>query len=192
MKLVLKGLIGLIATLVVIIVAGAYLIPEVSVVERQIVIKAPPEKVFAVAGDLRRFNQWSPWAIIDPSTSYSFEGPPMGVGQKMIWQSADPAVGKGTQTVVEYIENSKLVTDLDFGSLGKARASLLLVPVGGGTGVTWGFRAEASGVLDRWASLMFDKWIGADYERGLERLKVLAEAQPPDGVFDPHPALTPE
>jgi len=25
---------------------------------------------------------------------------------------------------------------------------------------------------------MFDKWIGADYEKGLARLKVLVESQP--------------
>jgi len=177
MKTVLKTIVALIASLLVVVVAGGYLIPADAVVQRQTVIAAPPEKVFAIVGDLRRFPEWSPWAVLDPAATYRFEGPERGVGQAMRWQSANPQVGRGSQTVVEYVENSKLVTELDFGSMGKAQASLLLAPVDGGTGVTWGFKASATGVIDRWMSLLYDRWIGADYETGLARLKALAETE---------------
>lgn len=177
MKAVLKTIVALIAGLLVAMVAGAYLIPADAVVQRQTTIEAPPETVFAIAGDLRRFPDWSPWAALDPAATYRFEGPERGVGQVMRWDSANPQVGRGSQTVVEYVENRKLVTDLDFGSMGKAQASLLLAPVGGATGVTWGFKATATGVVDRWTSLLYDRWIGADYETGLARLKALAEAE---------------
>ena len=60
--------------------------------------------------------------------------------------------------------------------MGTAQSSLQLVPVDGGTRVTWGFKTEAQGVLDRWMSLLFDDWVGADYEKGLARLKALAES----------------
>lgn len=175
MKKIIKALVLLLGALVVGLAGGAYLIPEETVVQRQIVIAATPEQVFAIAGDLRRFNDWSPWAELDPATVYAFEGPAVGIGQRMLWQSANPNVGKGSQTVIEYIKDSKLVTGLDFGSMGKAQSSLLLVPVNGGTGVTWGFKAKAAGVLDRWMSLLFDRWIGGDYDKGLAKLKALAE-----------------
>lgn len=177
MKTVIRAIVGLMVAFVVVLVAGAYLIPAETVVQRQIIIKAAPEKVFTVVGNLKRFNDWSPWADLDPNAKYVFEGAESGNGQKMSWESANPNVGRGSQTVVEFIDNSKVVTELDFGSMGKAQASLSLAAVDGGTGVTWGFRTEASGVLDRWMSLMFDRWIGADYEKGLGRLKELVEKE---------------
>lgn len=177
MKTVIRTIVGLIVVFVVVLVAGAYLIPAETVVQRQIVIKAPPEKVFAVVGNLKRFNEWSPWADLDPHATYAFEGAEVGTGQKMTWESANPDVGRGSQTVVEFIANSKVVTELDFGDMGTAQASLALAAVDGGTGVTWGFKTKASGVLDRWMSLMFDRWIGADYEKGLGRLKTLVERE---------------
>ena len=47
-------------------------------VERAIEIPAPPEKVFAIAGDLRRVPEWSPWVATDPATAFTFEGPEQG------------------------------------------------------------------------------------------------------------------
>lgn len=175
MKTVIKAFVFVLVALIVVAVGGAYLIPAETVVQRQVVIKAPPDKVFAIVGDMRRFNEWSPWAELDPATAYTFEGPASGVGQKMKWTSNNPSVGTGSQTVTEHITNSKISTALDFGDMGQAQASVLLVPVGGDTGVTWGFKTTATGVVDRWMSLMFDRWIGADYEKGLARLKAVAE-----------------
>jgi hypothetical protein len=74
----------------VIFVGGGYLLPPEALVQRQIVINAPPEKVFAIVGNLKRFNDWSPWAELDPNITYRFEGPESGVGQKMSWQSKIP------------------------------------------------------------------------------------------------------
>ena len=102
--------------------------------QRAAVINAPPEKVFAIVGDLRRFKEWSPWADLDPKTQYTFEGPETGVGQMMSWVSKKPDVGRGTQTVTEYQPPGKIAFLLDFGSMGTAQSSLQLVPVDGGTG----------------------------------------------------------
>ena len=176
MKTIIRLIIAALVAIVAIGVGGAYLIPAETVVQRQVVINAPPEKVFAIVGDLRRFKEWSPWADLDPNLQYAFEGPETGVGQKMSWVSEKPDVGRGAQTATEYQPPGKVAFLLDFGSMGTAQSSLQLVPVDGGTGVTWGFKTEAQGVLDRWMSLLFDDWVGADYEKGLARLKTLAES----------------
>jgi uncharacterized protein YndB with AHSA1/START domain len=177
MKGVLKGIVLFLAAVVIIIVGGAYLIPPKVVVERTVVIAYPPERVYAIVGSMKRFNDWSPWFGLDPKAEYSFEGPEQGVGQKMTWKSADPNVGNGSQTVTEAVENQKVVTDLDFGAMGKAQASMDLSPVDGGTLVKWGFRSDVNGIMERWMSLMFDKWIGADYVKGLNALKALVEKE---------------
>jgi hypothetical protein len=129
---------------------------------------------------MRRFNEWSPWAELDPNTAYSFEGPDRGLGQKMTWSSGNPQVGKGSQTIVEAQDGQRIVTEIDFGDMGKARAALTLQPVDKGTAVVWTFEAPADGIVERWMSLMFDKWIGADYVKGLAKLKALAEAGTPN------------
>ena len=181
MKSVLKGIILALVTAIVVVVGGAYLISPVAQVERAIVIQAPPEKIYAIVGSLKRFNEWSPWADIDPTTAYSFEGPEQGVGQKMLWASNNPNVGKGSQSVVEAVANERLVTELDFGQMGKSISTMTLNPVNGGTAVTWTFRAEVNGIAERWMSLMFPKWIGADYGKGLAKLKSLAEKEQAGG-----------
>ena len=54
---------------IVVFLGGGYVLPGEAVVQRQIVIAAPPEKVFAVIGSLKRFNEWSPWAELIPIPS---------------------------------------------------------------------------------------------------------------------------
>lgn len=181
MRKLVNWLLGIIAVAIAVFVGGGVMLPEVAVVQRQAVIAAPPEKVFAIIGQMKRFNEWSPWTDLDPAAKYSFEGPDTGTGQKMSWVSADPNVGNGSQTIVEFVENRRTATELDFGDMGKAMASLELAPVDGGTGVTWGFKSQLKGIVERWFGLMFDSWIGADYEKGLARLKALAEKEAAGG-----------
>jgi hypothetical protein len=175
MKAVLKGIIYLLVLVVVVAVGGAYLISPVAVVERAAVIKAPPKQIYAIASDLRRFNEWSPWHELDPSAAYSLSGPEQGVGQKMSWTSDKPEVGSGSQTITEAEINKRIVTELDFGQMGKAHSYMTLSAVPDGTAVVWGFKSDVGGIMERWTSLMFDKWIGADYEKGLAKLKAVAE-----------------
>lgn len=179
MKAVIKGIVVLFVMLVVGLVGGAYLIAPVAVVERAAVVRAEPSAVYAVISDLQHFREWSPMAQADPSAEYRLEGPETGVGQKLAWTSQNPQVGKGSLTIAALEENRSVVFDIDYGGMGKAQSTMVLTPVEGGTSVVWTFRAPAEGVLERWASLAFDRWIGAEYVDGLSRLKLLVE--PKDG-----------
>ncbi|MGE0008202.1 MAG: SRPBCC family protein [Parvibaculaceae bacterium] len=161
--------------LLVIFMGGAYALPGEAVVERQITIAAPPGKVFGIVSDLRRFKEFSPWAEIDPNLDYTFEGPVKGIGQKMSWVSDNPQLGSGSQTVVDYQPNVRFATTLDFGEMGDAITYFNFVPVAGDTKVTWGFKSLLRNPLERWMGLLFDRWIGADYEKGLAKLKAIAE-----------------
>ena len=182
MKTVLKSVIGLLVALVVVIAGGAYLIPPMASVERTALIQAPPDKVFAIVANLRRFNEWSPWSGLDPKAVYTFTGPEQGMGQKMSWASADPNVGNGAMTYLGVTANESIEVELDFGEMGKSLSVWRFSPAdGGGTAVTWGFRSEVNGVMERWMSLMFDRWIGADYAKGLANLKALAEKEAAGG-----------
>lgn len=168
--------IGLVV-LVALVIGGAYILPQNVHVERSTVVGAAPTEVFAVVNDLSRFNEWSPWAKIDPNTQYKIEGPPAGVGAKMSWTSTNENVGNGSQEIIESTPFSHVKTKLDFGAQGIAVASFTFEPVEGGTKVTWGFDSDVGmNPIGRYTGLMFDSMIGKDYEAGLAELKKLVEA----------------
>lgn len=172
------GLLGLF----LVFVAGGYALPGAAHVERQTVINAPPDKIFAIVSDLQRAKDWSPWFGIDPAMQVSITGPNgntgPGVGQKMSWVSANPNVGSGSQETVEFVPNEKVVAALDFGDMGKATATVALAAEGSGTKVTWGFDTALNSMVERWFGLIFDRMIGPDFEKGLANLKAFAEKQP--------------
>jgi uncharacterized protein YndB with AHSA1/START domain len=141
------------------------------------VINAPPDKVFALVSGYKRFNEWSPWAELDPQAVYTFEGPELGVGAKMNWASNDPNVGSGSQTITEHVPNSRVAVDLDFGAMGKSQAYWDLKPEGAGTSATWSFKMKLDGMMDRWFGLLMERFIGPDYEKGLAKVKALAEKE---------------
>jgi carbon monoxide dehydrogenase subunit G len=177
MKRAVKWILSIVLVLALVFIGGAYVLPDSAVVQRQIEIAAPPEKVFAAVGDLKRFGEFSPWAELDPKAEYVFEGADAAVGQKMSWTSKDANVGSGSMTITERVDNRRVAYDLNFGGMGAAKASFELAPSGTGTAVTWGFKTELRNPMERWMGLMFDRWIGADYEKGLAKLKAVAEAQ---------------
>jgi uncharacterized protein YndB with AHSA1/START domain len=161
--------------LFLVFIGGGYVLPERVHMERQTIINAPPEKVFAIVSDLQRAREWQPWQAMDPNMKVTFEGNGPGVGQKMIWQSDNPQVGSGSQTVTEFIPNEKLVAALDFGDMGKADATVTLAPEGSGTRVAWLFDAKLDSIIERWFGLLMERFVGPDFEKGLAALKAAAE-----------------
>ncbi|MBP3983083.1 SRPBCC family protein [Pseudoxanthomonas helianthi] len=179
----LKWALGLVLLLGVAFVVGGLVLPASTHVERSVAIARPPAEVFAVLNSFQRFNEWSPWAGLDPQAQYSYEGPASGAGAKMRWTSQKPEVGSGAQTILESVPDSKVVVDLDFGSQGKAIATYTIVAGGAGSRVTWGFDSKPSdNLLERWLGawfgLLMDKLIGPDFERGLAKLKQVLESPP--------------
>jgi hypothetical protein len=177
LKLALKYL-GL-ALIVALALAVAYILPGSVQVSRATVIDAKPGDVFALVNSFENFNRWSPWYERDPEGDYRIEGPEQGVGARMIWASAKPDVGSGSQEIVESVPDSLVRTRLEFGDMGAAAAFFRLEPRGADqTHLVWGFETDLGlNPVSRYVGLMLERWIGPDYEHGLARLKVLAEQQ---------------
>lgn len=188
MRIVGRILLGI---LVVVLAAalGAYTLPREARVFRSVDIAAPPAAVYAIVSDLRRFNEWSPWLELDPSAEFTFT-----VDRTMNWQSANPNMGSGSQTIVRLEPEEAVEFGLDFGAMGPAEATIDLDPTPMGTLVTWGFSTDLGfNPVARYMGLMFDGWIGSDYERGLTKLKAVAETasptiMPPAAPAEPAPA----
>ena len=105
-------------------------------------------------------------------------GPEEGKGAQMEWSSDHPDVGKGMLEIIESETNSFVRVALDIGDKGKANVSYQLKPSGAGTRVIWVFETDVgNNPLRRWMGMMLDRWVGQDYEEGLERLEKVVEAR---------------
>jgi hypothetical protein len=167
----------LVSLLVILAIVGLFL-PDSASVERKMVINGEPEKIYPWISSLRRFNEWSPWANLDPNIAVEFSGPEAGEGAKMAWSSEMPSVGTGSQTITEVKENEYVRAALDFGDQGDATAAWLLAPVDGGqTEITWQFHTQFGyDIIGRYFGLLLDRWVGQAYEQGLATLKTRVEA----------------
>lgn len=171
-----KIVVGLVVVLAL-IVAVAYVLPSSGHVERSIAIQRPPSLVYGLVNGYARFDEWSPWADLDPTMEARVSGPRSGVGAKYEWRGND-AVGTGVQTIRESVPYERVATDLVFGD-GPAKAAFLLASESGGTRVTWTLDMEFGGnPLRRWFGLLLDRMVGADYDKGLAKLKAVAERLP--------------
>ena len=178
---VVKWILTVVVALAMLFFGIALFLPNTVHVERSTVIAAPAATVFTLVNGFVRFNQWSPWADLDPATAYTYDGPTAGVGAKMTWASDDPDVGAGSQEVVASTPWQEVRTRIDFVGEGRADSTLRLAPAAGGVEVTWSFDVDLGfNLVGRWFGLMFDALIGPDYEKGLGRLKTLAESLPSD------------
>jgi len=177
MKRVLKWLLGALIALAVVVFGGGMLMPSTVEVSRDVVINAPPDKIFPHVANLKAFNKWSPWVDLDPAMKVEFSGTEDGVGQAMSWDSKED-MGSGSMKVVEVVDNQKLVTALDFGQMGTATAKFDLAPDAGGTKVTWSMKSElGNNPVARWFGPMIKSGVAEQYEKGLAKLRVVTEGE---------------
>jgi hypothetical protein len=145
-------------------------------VRRSTVVQAPPERVHALIDDFHAWTRWSPWEGLDPDLSRTYSGPSSGVGSRYAWRGNRKA-GEGSMEItastperigiaLAFVKPMRSTPDVGF----------LLEPEGSGTRVTWLMRGETEGAAALFSRVVsMDKLLGKDLERGLARLKAVAE-----------------
>ena len=175
MSLFRRVLIGMGVVLVLLAVVGLFLPRQVHV-ERVITIDAASASLFTTLNGFTQFNKWSPWASLDPGAHYTYEGPSEGRGARVRWVGDPATLGSGSMEVITSEAPGRVQVKLDFGPQGDAVITYTLTPDGKGTQVMMAFDGDMGfNPVSRYFGLMFDKMIGADFERGLAGLKVYAE-----------------
>jgi polyketide cyclase/dehydrase/lipid transport protein len=166
------------AAVVTAAIAGVgYLLPREVRVTRDIIIEAPPERVFPHVNSMRRAAEWASWLEFDPTMQRSYAGPRQGVGSRVAWTSSDRSLGSGRQEIVASVPNWHVETVLELGTR-TANSWYDLAPTDGGTRVTWGLRVDMGmSPAGRYLGLRLKRRIVAHYEKGLLRLKQLIEAE---------------
>ena len=173
-------ILAVLAAIIVVLVIVVALQPADFRIARSATFAAAPATVFAQVNDLHKFQDWSPWAKIDPAAKATFEGPSAGTGASFSW-AGNMEVGEGTMTITESHPSDLIRFRLDFRKpmAGTNTAEFTFEPEGDKTVVTWSMSGH-NNFLAKAVSLAVncDKMVGGQFEKGLADLKTIVEAAP--------------
>ena len=166
------------AAVIAIVVLLAARKPDTFTIRRSASIAAPPERLFPLIADLKAMNTWNPFVEPDPAIKIAYSGPEMGKGASHTW-SGNRNVGEGSITVTEAVSPRAVAMRLVMLKPMKAdnKVEFTLQPQGAGTLVTWAMsgRQPFMGKLVN-VFIDCDKMVGKQFEKGLGKLKTIAEA----------------
>ena len=167
----------IVAAAIVLILIRAAMLPREFRVSRSTNIRAPSDKIFALINDMKSFNEWNPFAKMDPTTNIVYRGPVSGPGAAFDWEGTGKA-GKGSLEIVGVSVPDSVTMKLD-----------IVKPMEGHNNVVFALRksVDATDVswtmtgpypyLNRIFGTIFnmDKIVGGTFDSGLADLKRLAE-----------------
>lgn len=174
MKIV-KALLVVVLLIAAIVLLGGLLISPKFDVSRSATIAAPPEAVYPLVADPRRWKDWSVWNQRDPQMAMTYSGATSGAGAVWEWKSSSQ--GDGRMRFTEAEAGRRIAYELYFPDFGTtSTGALALAPDNGGTKITWTIAGDMGGnPVNRWFALAMDGLVGKDFEAGLANLKALAE-----------------
>ena len=166
-----KVLIGLAVVVLVVVLVGVLLSGDYTA-ERAIVIQAKPAKIHKLVGDLKRWDDWTPWKEDDPSVEVTLGEKTDGAGASQTWTSTD---GNGSLTITASDEDKGIEYDFTFADW-KSKGSIRYEQLDDATKVTWTMQGNVDvPVAGGYLALMMPTMIGASFDKGLTKLKQKAE-----------------
>ena len=178
MKKVLGFVLGLLAVVVAAVLALAATKPNDFKIERSATFKAPPDKIFPLLNSPKAAMAWIPFMEPDPNAKMTYAGPESGVGAAQTW-SGNSEVGEGRIEIVESKPPSEVTLKLDMVKPLEGHNTVVykLEPKGADTTMTWTMSGRQP-FLGKVVSVFIDcdKMVGAQFEKGMAKLKTLVEA----------------
>lgn len=146
-------------------------------VSREVTIQAPAEKIFPYLNNSKLAGQWGPWTEMDPESKMTISGPEAGVGSRTDW-TGGKQMGTGSATIVESTPNQRVGIRIVYTDpMDMVQDSEYLIRAENGQNVvTWTVTGKNS-FVGRLMCLFadMDKMVGPMFEKGLNKLKALAE-----------------
>jgi uncharacterized protein YndB with AHSA1/START domain len=165
--------IAIVLVLTALILVGlTVVLPAERNIERSRDIKAAPEKIWPLLAAPKQWVLWQPWYRKDPAMEIRYSGPESGVSARSSWRSKSEGSGSMRLSVVERPRFLGYELSLE-NTATTAQGEFRLVPIAGGTRVTWVVQFKPFLPL-RWLALLLDRSIGPDLEAGLVNLEQAA------------------
>ena len=171
-----KKIIIAIAVLIAAVLILAATRPDTFSVQRAMLIKAPPGKIFPLINDFHNWGAWSPWEKLDLAMKKTHSGAASGKGAVYAWEGNNK-VGHGSMEITES-SPVKIIMKLDFIKPfeGHNIAEFTLQAQGDVTHVQWlmhGPSPYMTKVIGLFCNM--DNLIGKDFEAGLANMKAVTE-----------------
>jgi effector-binding domain-containing protein len=178
MKKLLRIVLGILLLYMVLALFG----PKHIDLQRSISIDRNLELIRPELEDYKAFHDhWSPWTAKDTAMEVNYTGTPGLAGHKYTWKG-NSEVGEGSMEIVGWNGDS-LIERLGFGGNANTKAYYVLTEEKTGSQLVWGISMDI-GFFMR-PILLFvpmEKFLGKDFETGLENLKKVVEAKPKDAL----------
>jgi hypothetical protein len=153
--------------------------PDELNIARSTTIAAPAPAVFDQVNDLRKWDNWSPWAKLDPAAKVSFEGAQAGQGAVFKWSGNDK-IGEGKMTVTDSRPGDFVKIKVEFIKPfeGSNVSEFSFKPDGNRTAVTWSSSGRNDNFFMKAICLVMNmqKTLGGEMEKGLAQMKSVVEA----------------
>ncbi|MEE9392521.1 MAG: SRPBCC family protein [Planctomycetota bacterium] len=176
---ILKILLILLVLFVALLVGAALMLDKDYSVESSITINAKPEAIHAYVGDLKKWDEWTPFEEADPGVKVTLGAKTVGVGASQTWTSDQ---GSGSLTFTKSDPKTGLAYDMAITSPGSddpqpAKCEMIYSPDGDGTKVTWTMKGEMKGFLGGIMAAVVPGLVTTIYDKGLQNLKAKAETK---------------
>jgi hypothetical protein len=177
---ILLGIAAIVVLLVIVFIIVVAMRPADFRISRKTTVAAPAAAVFPHVNEFARWRAWSPWENLDPDLKRTYEGPAAGKGASYHWVG-NPKVGEGRMTITESRPAELVQIRLEFLKPFQATntAEFAFAPAGKETQVTWAMTGRNNFMAKAFSLLMnMDKLLGGEFEKGLAKLKSVAENKP--------------
>jgi effector-binding domain-containing protein len=175
MKTLKKIFIGLLILIIVLIVIS-FLLPKNYKVERFVFIKADRSVIHNLTSNFTKWSLWTPWTkAIDSTANFELVGIEGQVGTQ--WKWTGKVLGNGEMKISEIIPDEMIAYDLSFDNgRYQSKGKLIIEAAGDSSKVSWLDEGDLGyNPISRYMGLFMDKMMGPDFEKGLAKLKKIAE-----------------
>lgn len=139
--------------------------------------------VFDTLNSLRRFKEWNPLYLKDPSMKLTLSGPESGVGAKLSYQSNEERLGSGSWEITESVPGKRVAYKIEDQEHGHNKRTVFTLSPTGRRGrnveihqtydVDYGWN-----LIGRYAGLYVSSNVGSEMKLGLSRLSNMLATVP--------------
>lgn len=177
MKILKRIIIAVLVIIVILLIFAAFL-PSSYKVVRTTDINASSEAISSQISDFHNWDRWSPWIHVDSTEKYTYNDT-IGKGAFMDWTGK--MIGSGNMRITDVTADS-IKYDLVFTEPWESvsNGSFSFTKTNSGISVSWTNEGELGWPIARLMGffMSFDKMMGPDFEKGLAKLKTVAESTP--------------